>query len=160
MKKAFLFGSLFLLFLAACTKKKEGLPAYNWQAQYTIDSTKIVTYAVNNNITNLKHDSAGIFYQIINRGDTKDTANTAATVTINYVCRFLDNSVYDSVNNATSGLNGALDGLKYGIPKIGKGGSIKLLLPSAFAYGQMGNTRVPPNTVLIFDIQLKDFTNR
>lgn len=160
MKKAFLLGGLLLLILVACSKKNDGPPPYDWQAQYTIDSTKIVAYAVANNITNLKHDSAGIFYQIINRGDTKDTANTAATVTVSYVCSFLDKTGYDSSNNATLGLNGALDGIKYGVPKIGKGGAIRLLLPSVFAYGPMGNTRVPPNTVLIFDLQLKDFTNR
>ncbi|MBO9728176.1 MAG: FKBP-type peptidyl-prolyl cis-trans isomerase [Chitinophaga sp.] len=161
MKKVFLFGGLFLLMLAACSKKDDNnTPPYDKAAQYTIDSTKIMAYAAANNITDLKHDSAGIFYQIVNRGDTRDTANAAAYVNVAYIGTFLDKKVFDSSYNANFGLNRVIEGWTIGIPKIGRGGEINLLLPSYFAYRQYGQGSVPPNTVLIFNVKLKSFTNR
>lgn len=160
MKKVFLFGGLCLMMLAACSKKDD-TPPYDWKAQYTIDSTKIVAYAAANNITDLKHDSAGIFYQIVKRGDTKDSANAAAYVTVDYIGTRLDKSVFDSTSNYKVGLNNVITGWTVGIPKIGKGGEINLFLPSIYGYGPNGSgSRVAPNTVLIFNVKLKDFTNR
>jgi FKBP-type peptidyl-prolyl cis-trans isomerase FkpA len=38
-----------------------------------------------------------------------------------------------------------------------KGGKGTFLLPSALGYGPGGSGSIPPNTVLIFDIELVDF---
>lgn len=159
MKKVFLLGGLFLLVLAACSKKDD-TPPYDALAQYRIDSTKIVAYAAANNITDLKHDSLGIFYQIINRGDTRDTAKQAANVRVGYIGTYLDKTVFDSSYNASFDLNRVITGWTLGIPKIGRGGEINLFLPSYFAYGPQGQGKVPGNTVLVFNVKLKDFQNK
>lgn len=159
MKKVFLLGGLFLLVLAACSKKDD-TPPYDVRAQYSIDSAKIVAYAAANNITDLKHDSLGIFYQIIKRGTTTDTANAAAYVNVAYVGTFLDKTVFDSSYNASFDLNRVITGWTIGIPKIGRGGEINLLLPSFFAYGPQGRSQIPGNTVLVFNVKLKDFQNK
>ncbi|MEN9448088.1 MAG: hypothetical protein RJA25_1378, partial [Bacteroidota bacterium] len=44
-----------------------------------------------------------------------------------------------------------------GIPLIGKGGKIKLLIPSALGYGTTAHGAIPANSILIFDIQLDSF---
>lgn len=159
MKKVFLLGGLFLLVLAACSKKDD-TPPYDAKAQYSIDSAKIVAYAAANNITNLKHDSLGIFYQIVKRGETTDSAKGAAYVNVAYIGTFLDKTVFDSSYNANFGLNQVISGWQLGIPKIGKGGEINLLLPSYYAYGPQGQGKIPGNAVLIFNVKLKDFQNR
>ena len=159
MKKVFLLGGLFVLALVACSKKDDA-PPYDWRAQYTIDSTKIVNYIAANNITGVQHDSLGIFYQIVNRGSRADSANAAAYVNVAYVGTFLDKTVFDSSYNASFGLNQVITGWTVGIPKIGKGGEINLFLPSIYAYGPDGRSKIPGNTVLIFNVKLKDFQNR
>ena len=41
---------------------------------------------------------------------------------------------------------------------IGKEGKVTLLCPSYLAYGSSGSGNlIPPNTVLIFEIELQDF---
>ncbi|MGN8037280.1 FKBP-type peptidyl-prolyl cis-trans isomerase [Chitinophaga sp. 22321] len=159
MKKVFLLGGLFVLALVACSKKEDE-PPYDWKAQYTIDSTKIVNYIAANNIQNVKHDSLGIFYQIVNRGQTTDTANAAANVTVAYIGTFLDKKVFDSSYNISLDLNRVISGWTIGIPKIGRGGEINLFLPSIYAYGPRGQSPIPGNTVLIFNVKLKDFQNK
>lgn len=160
MKKVFLLGGLFLLVLVACSKKDDDTPQYDALAQYSIDSAKIESYIAANNIQGVKHDSLGIFYQIVNRGSTADSANAAAYVQVAYIGTFLDKTVFDSSYNASFGLNQVIAGWTVGIPKIGKGGEINLFLPSIYGYGPGGRDKIPGNTVLVFNVKLKDFANR
>lgn len=161
MKKVFLLGGLFLLVLAACSKKDD-TPPYDARAQYTIDSTLIEGYVLANNMQNVKHDSLGIFYQIVNRGDTKDTVKSADNVSVAYIGRLLNNQVFDSSYNANFDLDRVITGWTIGIPKIGAGGEINLLLPSYFAYGRSGDRsgKIPGNTVLVFNVKLKSFQRK
>ncbi|MEC5146229.1 FKBP-type peptidyl-prolyl cis-trans isomerase [Chitinophaga sp. 212800010-3] len=151
--------AVIMLLFAACLKKDD-TPPFDVIGQYNTDSAKIVAYLNANNITNVKHDPGNIFYQIVNRGDTRDTANAAAYVTVAYTGTFLDKSQFDKSDSLDIGLNEVIPGWTIGVPKIGRGGEINLFLPSAFGYGRRGQGSVAPNTVLIFNIKLKKFTNR
>jgi FKBP-type peptidyl-prolyl cis-trans isomerase len=51
-------------------------------------------------------------------------------------------------------LQNVILGWTEGIPYFKEGGSGKLLIPSALAYGPNGTTGIPPNSVLIFEIEL------
>lgn len=159
MKKVFLLGGLFLLVLAACSKKDD-TPAFDVIAQYDTDSAKIVDYLAANNITDVKHDPRGIFYQVVDRGDTQDSVHGQANVTVAYDGTFLDKTRFDSSQLISFDLQSVIAGWQIGIPKIGKGGEINLFLPSYYAYQQYGKGSVPPNTVLVFNVKLFDFTNK
>ncbi|PSL48099.1 FKBP-type peptidyl-prolyl cis-trans isomerase FkpA [Chitinophaga niastensis] len=161
MKKVFLLGGLFLVVLAACSKKDNTTP-YDAVAQFNIDSAKIDTYLKANNITGVKHDSTyGIFYQIVKRGDTKDTAKATSNVKVGYIGTLLDKSKFDSNDSTTFDLNRVIQGWQIGIPKIGKGGEINLYLPSYYGYGPTSpGSGIPANAVLIFNVKLIDFTNK
>jgi FKBP-type peptidyl-prolyl cis-trans isomerase FkpA len=56
-------------------------------------------------------------------------------------------------------LAGFIEGWKEGIPLFGAGGSGTLFIPSGLAYGITGSNggSIPPNTVIIFDIELISF---
>ena len=45
-------------------------------------------------------------------------------------------------------------GWQMGVPLIGEGGRIKLLIPSQYGYGNKEQGDIPKNSVLIFDIDL------
>jgi FKBP-type peptidyl-prolyl cis-trans isomerase FkpA len=58
-------------------------------------------------------------------------------------------------------LGNVIKGWQLGIPLIKKGGIIRLLIPSRYAYGPYEQTQIglPKNAVLDFDIELYNITN-
>lgn len=54
----------------------------------------------------------------------------------------------------TSPLSGLINGWKAGIPGMKTGGIRRLTIPSAQAYGEKGSGTIPPNSDLVFDIEL------
>nr|WP_295874530.1 FKBP-type peptidyl-prolyl cis-trans isomerase [uncultured Chitinophaga sp.] len=158
MKKVFLLGGLGLALLAACSKK-DNTPQYDAIKQFDADSVTIVNYLKTNNIT-ASHDPRGIFWQIIDSGDLANKPTPTSNVTVKYAGTFLDGKTFDSNDNASFDLNRVIDGWTIGIPKIGKGGRIKLFLPSIYAYGPYANNGIPANSVLLFDVTLKDLVKK
>ena len=68
---------------------------------------------------------------------------------------FTNCEVFDeSTSGITFNLQQVIEGWTLGIPYFKEGGSGKLLLPSALAYGKKGTSGIPENSVLIFDIDL------
>ncbi|MBC9931916.1 FKBP-type peptidyl-prolyl cis-trans isomerase [Chitinophaga qingshengii] len=158
MKKVFLLGGIALALLAACSKK-DNTPAYDAIAQFDKDSAIIVNYLKTNNIT-ASHDPRSIFYQIIDSGDVANKPTVTSNVTVKYLGTFLDGKTFDSNDSIKFDLNRVIGGWQIGIPLIGKGGRIKLFLPSYYAYGPGGSGSIPPNTVLLFDVTLKDLVKK
>ena len=68
--------------------------------------------------------------------------------------------VHPAVNEGTVGGNDfpifEIEGWKIGIPLIKKGGKLKLIIPSALAYGCNDISGIPGNSILFFDIDLID----
>ncbi|GEP90227.1 FKBP-type peptidyl-prolyl cis-trans isomerase FkpA [Chitinophaga terrae (ex Kim and Jung 2007)] len=159
MKKLFVLGAGVLLFaFAACNKKDNG-PDYDPNAQYDIDSAKIVAYIQANNIQNVQHDSRGLFYQIVKPGG-EQKPNGVASVKVGYTGTLLDKSKFDGKDTAYFDLNKVITGWTVGIPKIGKDGEINLFVPSIYGYGPYANGPIPPNSVLVFNVKLYDFVNK
>jgi len=158
MKKVFLLGGLFLLVLAACSKKDDA-PAYDAIAQYDADSAKIVAYIAANNLQNVQHDPRGIWYQIVTKGES-DSVKAAANVLVAYKGQLLDKTVFDSSDSARFDLDKVIQGWTIGVPKIRKGGEINLILPSIYGYAYNSSPKIPANSVLLFNVKLKDFTNK
>jgi hypothetical protein len=71
----------------------------------------------------------------------------------------MNGTTFDSSNNVTLPLNALIEGFKIGLPLIGIGGRIKLIIPSSLAYGCQGGGSIPSNSPLYFDITLDNATN-
>ncbi len=84
------------------------------------------------------------------------------TVTIHYTGALnADGSVFDSSVSrgepATFPLDNLIPGWQEGIPGMKVGGKRRLFIPSALGYGESGSgSNIPPNSDLIFDIELFD----
>ena len=103
--------------------------------------------------------SSGLFYVIADSGIGANPVSTSS-VLVYYNGYFTNGTSFDQNPPGlprTFVLNAVIPGWTEGVPKIRKGGKIKLLVPSALGYGSQGYGGVPGNTVIIFDIELVNF---
>lgn len=105
----------------------------------------------------VKETKSGLQYKIIKPGDgTKPTATDK--VTVHYRGTFIDGTEFDSSYKrnqpATFGLNQVIRGWSEGLQLIAPGGKIELVIPPEIAYGTRGRPPIPPNTTLLFEIEL------
>jgi FKBP-type peptidyl-prolyl cis-trans isomerase len=96
-------------------------------------------------------------------GDGEE-AKPGATVTILYHGTLKDGKVFDSTrdrNNQTItyALGQLIEGWQLGIPGMKVGGIRRLTIPYQLAYGRGGRPGIPPNSDLIFSIELKGVKN-
>lgn len=138
----FLLSGLFLL--SSC------------QDQLKTDIDLIEEFLAENGI-DAEMDESGLFYTIDTEGNGEfPTVNDE--VTVNYRGTLLeDGQEFDAGNNVTFPLGGVIRGWQIGIPKLSKGGSGRLYIPSELAYGTRALNGIPANSVLIFDVDLLDF---
>jgi len=151
MKYHLFVSCLILLAVAGCGKEEQGCMPVSPQAE----EAQIKEYTTANGIDATKH-SSGIYYNIVDSGSgIKPTVSS--TVYVTYLGKFLDGRGFDS-SKTTIGfpLQKVIEGWQIGIPLIKKGGKIRLIIPSSYAYGCNGRDGIPPNSVLYFDIELVD----
>jgi FKBP-type peptidyl-prolyl cis-trans isomerase len=81
------------------------------------------------------------------------------TVRVHYKGTFAQTGVkfdssYDRGEPATFPLNGVIQAWQDGIPGMKVGGKRRLIVPSDQAYGPTGTTGIPPNSDLVFEVEL------
>lgn len=135
-----------------------------FQEQLDIDVAIIETFLSENNITNALNDR-GIYYVIEEEGIGSDYPTTASLVSMAYAGRVMNGNgtIFDSrtsTNPLKNNLFEMITGWQIGVPKFKKGGKGTLYIPSGYGYGVFGaGNSIPGNSILIFDIELLDFTN-
>jgi len=88
------------------------------------------------------------------------TVSEQATITAHYtgalaVDGMIFQSSHDSGRPATFGLHQVIAGWTKGVPGMKVGGTRRLIIPSAMAYGsRRAAANIPPNSDLVFDIEL------
>ncbi|MBB2146762.1 peptidylprolyl isomerase [Pedobacter sp. LMG 31464] len=149
LKTKILLG-LFLIVGAFSSCKKDTFDA---EKQAKIDDALIVDFIAKNSIVAVKH-SSGLYYQIITPGDG-NIVTTSNTVSVTYSGKLLNGTEFDSSTTSFSLSGNLIQGWKIGVPLIKKGGKIRLIIPSALAYGNTSpGAGIPKNAVLDFTIDL------
>lgn len=118
------------------------------------DSAQLLAFAKKYFI-NAVADTSWLYYQIIQPGSGTSPSGSSK-VFVRYAARFMDGSYLDSSAVSTRfSMDSLIKGWQYGLPKIKPGGQIKLLVPSALAYGCRGVAgAIPVNAPLYFNIYL------
>jgi len=81
-------------------------------------------------------------------------------ITVNYVGKFLDGTVFDASSkhggtmDYVQGVTSLIPGWTEGTSTMKPGGKRKLIIPPNLAYGLDGNEVIPPNSTLIFEIEV------
>lgn len=158
MKKMFRMLTIALVAIvafSACQKEK----TVDGNAQLGIDTLLIKDFIAKNALTGVKEvGKTGLFYKIIEPGSAIGSYKQSSVIKANYTGRLLSGTIFDKTTGdpISFQLGGVIVGWQIGIQQIGKGGKIRLLIPSGYAYGSKGQSSIPANAVLDFDIELVD----
>lgn len=125
--------------------------------QLAIDLELIDNWLADSSITDVIVHPTDIRYTINKQGSGLK-AEITDIVRISYEGRFLDTGVvFDSgeigpvVFNAGWGL---IEGWYHMVLEMSEGDEYTVYIPSKYAYGTRGSGSIPPNTVIVFDIDL------
>ncbi|ESQ84690.1 MULTISPECIES: FKBP-type peptidyl-prolyl cis-trans isomerase [unclassified Asticcacaulis] len=102
---------------------------------------------------------SGVMYKTVSKSPTPGAQPTVADkVTINYEGKLLDGSIFDSSyarnEPANFPLNRLISAWQQVIPLMHVGDEIVLYTPPTSAYGERDLGEIPPNSTLIFRVQL------
>ncbi|UKI39050.1 MAG: FKBP-type peptidyl-prolyl cis-trans isomerase [Alistipes putredinis] len=111
------------------------IPARNLKA-----SEEFLNDIAKNN-PNIKRTDSGLLYEIILEGDAEVIAkNDKDEVMVNYKGTLKDGKVFDENDSTKFSLNRVIRGWSEGMKLVGKGGKIKLYVPSDLGYGVQGQS--------------------
>ena len=100
---------------------------------------------------------SGLQYIVMEPGEG-DSPVAADSVEVHYEGRLIDGTVFDSSiargQPAEFGLNQVIPGWTEGLQLMKPGGKARLTIPSELGYGPGGVGNIPPNAVLVFDVEL------
>ena len=108
----------------------------------------------------MERTSSGLYVQDLREGDGF-TAQRSSLVTLHYVGYLPDGTIFDASAGGEPfqfrlGGNEVIRGWNQGIPGMRRGGIRRLVVRPSLGYRAQGRGKIPPNSTLIFDIQLLD----
>jgi FKBP-type peptidyl-prolyl cis-trans isomerase len=108
----------------------------------------------------VKTTDSGLQYLVLTEGADADAKKPTAedTVNVHYHGTLIDGTVFDSSvergTPITFPLNGVIPGWTEGLQLMKVGDKYRFFIPSELAYGEAGAGPIPPNSTLIFDVEL------
>jgi FKBP-type peptidyl-prolyl cis-trans isomerase FkpA len=161
MKKIIIVSFIASLLFSSCLKNIGSSCDYN-ECGTVATNTEIQAwqnYLASNSLTATQHCS-GLFYRIENAGNGS-TPNSCSNLSVRYKGYFTGGNVFDETTTPVAiNLPIALRGWRNALPLIKEGGRIVLYIPPSLGYGAQGftdpngNVIVPPNSYLIFEVDL------
>ena len=105
---------------------------------------------------------SGLQYAVVLKGGGEQPKETSI-VTVNYEGRLIDGTVFDSSYErgepAQFPLAEVIQGWTEGIQLMRVGSKFTFFIPPNLGYGDMAGIPIPPNSVLIFDVELLKIEN-
>lgn len=146
--KKWMFVLLMPALLINCKKEQEDFTAR--------DQELIAQYIQDHNL-DAQATASGLHYVIEEQG-SGNFPTGSSNVTVKYKGYLTNGAIFDQSKDAgiTFNLSQVIKGWQEGIPKFRAGGSGILLIPSALGYGGQARPDIPANSVLIFEIELKE----
>ena len=105
---------------------------------------------------------SGLQYVVLKKGDGKVCPKYGNPVTVHYTGTLLDGRMFDSSINrgqpATFKIGQVIEGWNEALVTMSRGEKRTLIIPPELGYGVQGYPGIiPPNSYLIFDVELLDF---
>lgn len=154
MIKNLITGFIVLVLFSGCLKNNEdcnydpcGIKAPANEIQSVRD------YLSAQGITNAIEHCSGLFYVIDNAGSGKKP-DGCSSVNAGYKGSLTNGTIFDQNAGLSISLTSVITGWKSGIPLIKEGGKIRLYIPPTLGYGNRQTGNIPPNSILIFEVDL------
>ncbi len=150
------------------------------EAIFLADKEAIENYLDTASIVNVKEyaspeDAFYQYWQFVS--GSQDSVFVGDTVKVHYVGKFISGTVFDTSIEQIAVDNGlynpnynylplkfvvgnrtVLPAFEFGISIMELGDKATMIMPSELGYGRQGNGPVPPNTPLIFEVELMEIT--
>ena len=108
--------------------------------------------------TEAETTDSGLAHRLLQAGTGSAHPTATSSVTVHYSGGLTDGSMFDSSvtrgQPATFPLNRVIGGWTEGVQLMVVGEKRRFWIPSELAYGSRGRPGIPPNSLLVFDIEL------
>ena len=113
----------------------------------------------------MKKTASGLEYGFLTKGSGSEAPPRAADeVRVHYTGWLTNGTKFDSSRDRGQptefSLNGVIAGWTEGLQLMQPGDRCKFVIPSDLAYGPQGRPSIPPNSTLVFDVELLAVTKR
>lgn len=146
------FGTIDLEVLPANSNVIYEITVTDSNIQLATEVEAIEAYLEENSLT-AQVDPSGLRYIVHEQGDGF-APTSISTVEVNYTGKLLDETEFDAGEGVPFDLRATIMGWRFGIPLIQEGGSITLFIPSRLGFGPRDLEVIPPNSTLIFEVEL------
>ena len=112
---------------------------------------------------NAQTTDSGLMYEVVKKGSGQEKPRPGDTVSAHYTGMFLDGRTFDSSVDRGEpisfpvGTGRVIKGWDEALLDMTKGEKRILIIPPQLAYGSRGRGPIPPNTTLVFEVELLDF---
>ncbi|MFM6976192.1 MAG: FKBP-type peptidyl-prolyl cis-trans isomerase [Sphingobacteriaceae bacterium] len=151
ISKYFIPVLIFAAGFSACTKQYASIEE--------LDSQNVAKYIQDNNLNMLEYNETGIFYKVVNAGTGPDLDYTQKLPLI-YTIKTLDGT-YTSVDTFVNRYYNYFgyfkpDSLREVLKNSGikQGGSLRVIIPSRYAYGRSGTSNIAGNSSIDYTISV------
>lgn len=114
--------------------------------------------SANKSVEGVVETASGLQYQVLNKGDGEVHPKANSKVKVHYHGTLLDGTVFDSSvernEPITFGLNQVIKGWTEGLQLMVEGDKTRLFIPANLGYGNNASGKIPPGSLLIFDVEL------
>ncbi|HIF06351.1 MAG TPA: FKBP-type peptidyl-prolyl cis-trans isomerase [Gemmatimonadetes bacterium] len=104
-------------------------------------------------LVNMTESSTGLFYldDVVGTGDAAESGDQ---VTLNYTGSLANGEQFDAGNDfvITLGLSNLIAGFTEGVTGMRVEGTRTIVIPSNLGYGSTASSRIPGNSVLVFEL--------
>ncbi|QXB54895.1 FKBP-type peptidyl-prolyl cis-trans isomerase [Aeromonas sp. FDAARGOS 1415] len=102
--------------------------------------------------------ASGLQYEVLTKGNGTVHPTATSKVKVHYEGKLLDGTVFDSSiargEPIEFGLNQVIPGWTEGVQLMVEGEKTRFYIPANLAYGDRAAGKIPPGSVLIFDVEL------
>lgn len=157
MNKILLITSV--CFLGISTSCDTSFPEpISFEDQLATDLELIDEFIAENELLAEKHESSIRFF--LTEEGTGDSPRGTDNVKVIYTARLFNGQVVDSSENGvTFKLDRLILAWQIMIPTMNEGGKMTIYAPSVYSYGNVQQGPIPPNSNIIFDIELVEIVD-